>query len=137
MARDRIHHAVKNALINDGWTITADPFEIEFREVTLYADLAADRPIAAQRQNDLIVVEIKSFLSLSPIHELQAALGQYQMYQVFLETVEPERVLYLAVSQQIWDDFFVLEAVQALVTKFQLRIMVVNLKNEEIILWIR
>ncbi|MDM8529436.1 element excision factor XisH family protein [Anaerolineales bacterium HSG24] len=28
MAKDIIHEPVKNALIKDGWTITADPFTI-------------------------------------------------------------------------------------------------------------
>jgi hypothetical protein len=29
-AKDLYHEAVKNALIKDGWTITADPYPIEF-----------------------------------------------------------------------------------------------------------
>ena len=44
-------------------------------KVTLRADLAADRVIAAERGTERIVVEIKSFLSPSLIHELQMALG--------------------------------------------------------------
>jgi hypothetical protein len=31
-AKDRIHHAVKNALIKDGWTITHDPYRLEVGE---------------------------------------------------------------------------------------------------------
>ncbi len=49
MAKDIIHDAVKNALIKDGWTITHDPFTIAYEEVSLSADLAAERPIAAER----------------------------------------------------------------------------------------
>ena len=29
-AKDTCHDAVKNALIKDGWTITADPYYLEF-----------------------------------------------------------------------------------------------------------
>jgi hypothetical protein len=29
MARDKIHNAVKNALIKGGWTITADPYQLQ------------------------------------------------------------------------------------------------------------
>jgi hypothetical protein len=29
-ARDKFHEAVKNALIKDGWQITADPLTIKF-----------------------------------------------------------------------------------------------------------
>lgn len=107
--RDKIHDAVKNALVNDGWTITADPFEIEYKESKLKADLAADRVLAAERGIEKIVVEIKSFLSSSLIHELQAAVGQYQMYLMCMETFAPERQLYLAVSEPVWTEFFTLE----------------------------
>ena len=48
---DIIHNAVKNALINDGWAITDDPYIIQYRRTTLYADLGAERPIAAERNN--------------------------------------------------------------------------------------
>ena len=33
MARDKIHGAVKTALVKDGWTITADPFVIDRKSV--------------------------------------------------------------------------------------------------------
>jgi hypothetical protein len=49
MAKDKIHGAVKSALIKDGWTITADPFLIELGDVDLKADMAAERTIAAER----------------------------------------------------------------------------------------
>ncbi len=99
MARDFIHNAVKNALINDGWKITADPFPIKYEEgFEVYADLGADRPIGAERDDDKIVVEVKSFLGRSMIHELYIALGQYSLYQRLLRITAPERKLYLAVS---------------------------------------
>jgi hypothetical protein len=44
MAKDKIHDAVKNALIKDGWTITADPYKLKTPDLRLEADLAADRP---------------------------------------------------------------------------------------------
>jgi hypothetical protein len=37
--KDRIHEAVKNALIKDGWTITDDPFRIHYEDADVYADL--------------------------------------------------------------------------------------------------
>src|SRR5437867_3420901 len=104
--RDKIHDAVRNALVKDGWTITADPFEIAYKKVRLRADLAADRVIAAERGSEKIVVEIKSFLSPSPIHELQTALGQYELYSTYLQLTGSERRLYLAVSEEIWNRFF-------------------------------
>jgi hypothetical protein len=133
--RDKIHHAVKNALIRDGWEITADPYHIKYKDVELEADLGADRTIAAERKQEKIAVEIKSFLRPSAIHELQAALGQYQMYEVFLKLNGSERELYLAVSLTIWEQFFLIEAVADLIEKMKIRILVVDLTTEEIKLW--
>ena len=130
--RDKIHDAVRNARVKDGWTITADPFEIEYKTVTLRADLAADRVIAAERGLEKIVVEIKSFLSRSPIHELQTALGQFELYSTYLQLSEPDRKLYLAVSADIWERFFLREEVMLIVEKYELPFMIVNIQTEEV-----
>jgi hypothetical protein len=131
-----IHDAVKKALVKDGWTITADPFRIEFEDVKLFADLAAERPIAAERAGRKIVVEIKSFLNPSPIFDLEVALGQYQLYRNFLELTEPERKLFLAVSDTVYAHFFELKAIQVIVQRCQLSLFTVNLETEEIVRWI-
>ena len=49
---DKHHEAVKNALIKDGWTITDDPLTVEFEDVYLYADIGAERTLAAEKGTD-------------------------------------------------------------------------------------
>ena len=44
--------AVKNALIKDGWTIIADPYTIRYKDAELFADLAAEKPIAAEQTRE-------------------------------------------------------------------------------------
>ena len=66
---DIIHNAVKNALIKDGWVITDDPYIIQYRKTTLYADLGAERPIAVERNGIKLVVEVKSFIGASKIQD--------------------------------------------------------------------
>src|SRR5262249_45610264 len=117
MAKDFIHDAVKNALAKDGWTITDDPFHIKYKDLELQADLGAERPIAAIKAGRKIVVEIKSFLGRSLISELYSALGQYSVYLDLLKETEPDRKLYLAVSDLVYNDFFQLEAVQFIVAR--------------------
>ncbi|WP_392534241.1 element excision factor XisH family protein [Nostoc sp. C117] len=95
---DIIHNAVKNALIKDGWAITDDPYIIQYRRTTLYADLDAERPIAAERDGQKLVVEVKSFVGASKIQDLKEALGQYDIYRYLLEETAPDRKLYLAVG---------------------------------------
>jgi hypothetical protein len=133
---DIIHGAVKNALIKDGWTITHDPYTIQYKEMKLYADLAAERPIAAERDGVRIVVEIKSFIGASKLQDLKVALGQYDIYRSFLKIVAPDRKLYVAVSQDAYKEFFSKEAIQLIVENHPLPLIVVNLGKEEIEQWI-
>jgi hypothetical protein len=132
---DIIHNAVKNAPIKDGWTITHDPFIIEYKELTLYADLAAERPIAAERAGCKIVVEVKSFVGASKIQDLKIGLGQYEIYVSLLEITDPKRKLYIAISEKVYDDFFTLESIQVIINRLQVPLIVVNPETEEIVKW--
>ena len=92
-AKDSIHQAVKNALIKDGWTVTDDPYQIAYKGVNLYADLGAERPATSEQHAEIIIVEIKSFLSLSLMRDFENAIGQYQLYQGYLRLMASERRL--------------------------------------------
>lgn len=136
MAQDIYHNQVRNALINDGWTITDDPFSIVYKGTRVYADLAAEKPFAAQKGERKIVVEVKVFNSPSPMSELEKALGQYGIYRTFLKRLSPERELFLAVARDIWQDFFSKPAVQDIVSDHQIALLVFDPETEEIVEWI-
>lgn len=133
---DIIHNAVKNALMKDGWTITDDPYVIQYRKTTLYADLGAERPIAAERDGQKLVVEAKSFVGASKIQDLKEALGQYDIYRYLLEETAPERKLYVAVSAIAYKSFFKQDVIQLILNKHQLPLIVVDTQTEEIEQWI-
>ncbi|MEG3929114.1 MULTISPECIES: XisH family protein [unclassified Microcoleus] len=133
---DIIHYAVKNALIKDGWIITDDPYVIQYRTTTLYADLGAQQPIAAERQGQKLVVEVKSFIGASKIQDLKEALGQYDIYRYLLEETAPDRKLYVAISTIAYKTFFTQDAIQLIVNRHQLPLIVVNTEVEEIVQWI-
>ena len=135
-ADDRIYGAVKDALVKDGWTITDDPFTLKYQDADLYADLAAERPLAAQRGTQRIVVEIKSFLGPSPQRELQLALGQYEVYRTILEVTDPDRELFLAVSEIAYRMFFTRPSFQLVVQRNRVKLIVVRLDTEEVVQWI-
>ena len=105
-ARDIFHNVVKTALQHDGWTITHDPLALEFGLGSLYVDLGAERVIAAERQNEKIAVEVKSFLSGSAVSEFHTALGQYLNYRLLMQEQYPEYKLYLAIPLNAYDSFF-------------------------------
>jgi hypothetical protein len=133
---DIIHNAVKNALIKDGWTITDDPYIIQYRRTTLYVDLGAERPIAAERDRQKLVVEVKSFVGASKIQDLKEALGQYDIYRYLLEETAPDRKLYLAVGAIAYKSFFNQDVIQLILHKHQLPLIVVDTEIEEITQWI-
>jgi hypothetical protein len=60
-------------LVKDGWTITHNPFFIQFEDITVQTDLGAERTIAAELNGNKIAVEIKSFLRPSNISEFETA----------------------------------------------------------------
>lgn len=64
MARDKYHKLVKLALIEEGWTITHDPYIVKRDPRDLEVDPGAERIIAAEKGAERIAVEIKSFLSI-------------------------------------------------------------------------
>jgi hypothetical protein len=135
-ARDKYHDAVKNALIKDSWTITADPYIIRYEDAELYADLAAEKPIAAERQGQKIVVEIKSFVGKSLMYDFHNALGQYIVYRNLIQLTEPEYKLYLAIDDIVYEEFFQRKSVQAVIAQNSLLLMIVDTEKEEIQQWI-
>jgi len=137
MAKDIIHDAVKHALIKDGWTITDDPLTIFFDEdTTVFVDLGAERIIAAEQNGDKIAVEIKSFVGRSSIRDMEVTLGQYLLHLSFLEKIEPNRKLYIAISQTVFESIFRKGAFLYLVKRNQIPLIIVNIRSEEVIQWI-
>ncbi|MBI4772142.1 MAG: XisH family protein [Chloroflexi bacterium] len=134
--KDLIHDIVKTALIRDGWTITHDPLSIRLGDMRAFADLGAERPIAAEKEGRKIAVEIKSFAGLSVMEDLEKAIGQFGVYSAMLAEVEPDRLLYLAVSEEVFASAFATFAGQVLVKRLALRIVAVDLVRKEIAQWI-
>ncbi len=135
-ARDFFHKEVKNALIKDGWSITHDPFFVSFGGVDMSIDLGAEQLIGAQKDNQKIAVEIKSFLSKSSaISEFNTALGQFINYRAALKQKEPERTLYLAVPLIAYNNFFKLEFPQLMVNENQVKLIIYNPEKEVITEW--
>ncbi|NET57750.1 MAG: fatty-acid oxidation protein subunit alpha [Symploca sp. SIO2E6] len=137
MARDIFHQQVKHALIKDGWQITHDPLTIRISEaVKLQIDLAAESTIAAERDLDKIAVEIKSFIGDSDISSFHTALGQYLNYWQALEEQEPDRIVYLAIPLETYNDFFQLPFIQRALRRYQVKLIIYEPTLEEIKQWI-
>jgi hypothetical protein len=144
-AKDIFHEAVKHGLVKDGWIITQDPLELEWEGVTVKIDIAADRLnslsgnrlLAADKGNEKVAIEIKSFISPSAISDFHTALGQCLNYKVMLEVHEPDRNLYLAIPVDAYETFFQTRFAQTVITRYDLHLVVYNPILEEIVQWIK
>jgi len=134
-AKDIFHDAVRNGLEKEGWTITHDPMFIQIGGVEMYIDLGAERLIAAEKDNEKIAVEIKSFATVSAIYEFHLATGQYRNYQLALLKEDPERTLYLAVPEDTYERFFTLQFIQEAIRYNELQLLVYDPQKEVITLW--
>lgn len=135
-ARDLFHEAVKHGLEKEQWHISHDPLELEWEEVKVKIDLAAERLIAAERGEERIAVEIKSFVGTSAISDFHTALGQFLNYRIMLEENDPQRQLFLAVPVDIYQTFFQSRFAQVAIKRHQLALIVYDPIEEEIVTWI-
>ena len=126
---------VKSALEKEGWNITDDPLFLRFSGLELFIDLGAERIIAAQKDEEKIAVEIKSFVGNSATTEFSTALGQFLKYQVALQEEHPGRILYLAVPLDTYRSFVNLELPRILVERYQVNLIVYDPENQVIVTW--
>jgi hypothetical protein len=136
-AKDTFHDDFKAALIKDGWTITHDPFTLSFGSRNVYADLGAERSIAATRGAEKIAVEIKCFIGDSEVRQLEIALGQFVLYRLLLERLDPNRVLLLAMPETAFKSLFEDAAGQGLIRDVELKIIVFDAAKQEIVQWLK
>lgn len=134
-AKDLFHDSVRNALEKDGWTITADPYTLSWGKESLFVDLAAERFIAAEKENEKIAVEIKSFVGRSQTAELEKALGQFSLYYSVMKRTDAERILYLAVPDTVFGDLFEGEKGEIVMSDERLKVFCFSAESEEILKW--
>jgi hypothetical protein len=136
-AKNVNHDAVIEALRVDGWVITHDPLTLSFGGKDLFVDLGAERAtLAAERGEQKIAVEIQSFLSPSPVRDLEEAIGQYDVYRAVLAEMEPERPIYLAVPRRVHEGLLTERFGQMIVTRLQLRLLVFDEQPGRVVRWI-
>ncbi|MBW4525401.1 MAG: XisH family protein [Phormidium tanganyikae FI6-MK23] len=126
---------MRNALSKDGWIITSDPLRIRYEEIQVSADMAATKLFAAEQDARRIAVEVKSFISLSPVRDLETALGQYIIYRGFLSLTDPDRQVYMAIREEVFNAFFQLKAIQTIIKQNQILLIVIDTTNEVIVQW--
>ena len=135
MAKDKYHELVREALIKDGWKITDDPLRIQIEERTVKIDLGAEKLIAAEKDEQKIAVEIKSFIGHSVVTDFYLALGQFETYRTALLEFEPDRELYLAIPSNIYQGFFQEKLASQTAERANLKLLVYQINTQSIFTW--
>lgn len=145
-ARDTTHRVVKQALTKDGWEITDDPYVISYGERFLFVDLGLTESgtfngiqgqfIGAERDTSKIAIEIKEFRGRSAIADLEQAIGQYVLYQLLLNQVDPGREIYLAITDITYDGIFSEPLGELVISELPLKLLIVDIAKVEVKRWI-
>ena len=141
MAKDLYHYEVKAALEKEGWLVTDDPYLLDLKAFgafpsNLEIDLGAEKVIGAEKENQKIAVEIKTLSSASLIYALHNLVGQYINYKVGLRLIEPERLLYIAIPEDIYDGLKGEPFFQMILAESNMRLVIYNPVNQTITQWI-
>ncbi len=132
-ARDRYHDSVKRALITDGWRIVREQVFIKYEDRHIWLDLQAERSPGEQ----VALFEVKGFEEVSsPVEALEAALGQYVLYQAILEALKIATPLFLTVPREAYDNFLSQPFSQVGLRRAGVKLLIFDPIKEEIVQWI-
>ena len=136
MAKDFYHNHVRKALENDGWEITHDPYNLYFSDKKVMVDLGGEKLIVAKKEKEKIAVEVKSFIGISPIHELHQSVGQFDFYSLLLNKQEPDRILYLAMPQDAYDELITISVVKEFLELRHVKLLIFDVNEPKVNRWI-
>jgi hypothetical protein len=111
------------------------PLTVPFGDADLQIDLGAEGLIGCELEGQKIAVEIKVFSASSFVNAFHQALGQFLNYRLALLENEPDRHLFLAVPQDVYERSFGRKLVQAALLHFSISHLVYNPEEEVIVLW--
>ena len=75
------------------------------------------------------------FGAVSFVSAFHQALGQFLNYRLALEENEPERILYLAVPQDVYERAFQRKLAQAAIQRFDIAMLVYDPDQEVVTQW--
>ncbi|MEK7830044.1 MAG: element excision factor XisH family protein [Acidobacteriota bacterium] len=133
---DAYHQVVKQALLKDGWQVTRDHLSIKYGGLHVQIDLAAERQLN-NLPDQKAAIEVKVFEGISFVNNFEKAVGQYSVYRFLLKKARMDRQLFLAITEAVYNKFFILPAVREYVTEQEIFLLIFDPKHEEVIAWIK
>jgi XisH protein len=103
----------------------------------LEIDLGAERLISAERGNERIVVEIKSFLNRSLTYDFYAAYGQFRIYRRGILQSDPNRILFLAIAKDVFSELKQRTFYMELIADEKINLLIFNPITKTIDSWLK
>jgi hypothetical protein len=132
--RDQCEPRVVRALEKTGWVVTHQPFYVRVAPGELiYADL---RLRQQEQVKAVIVLEVKCFADKHTLlDEFYRAVGQYIFYRNALELAKIDLPVYLSVPSNVHTNFFSRRTVQAGVQEAKIKLIIIDIEQEEGVRW--
>ncbi len=92
--------------------------------------------LAAEKGPRRIAVEIKSFSGPSELADLHVAVGQFVVYREVLADIDPQRELYLAVSEEVRAEVFEAGVARMILLRQIRRLVSYDPARKAIVRWI-
>ena len=100
-------------------------------------DLGAENILAAEREGEKIAIEVKTFAGLSKVYDFHLVVGQFIDYRIALRANEPDRILFVGITEDVYDEVFELPFAKMVVDEIKMQIIVVNPQTNKIVKWIK
>jgi hypothetical protein len=138
MARDIFHTLVRDALESENWVITHDPYPMHSRKHGgLSTDIGAEKVIIAKKEQELIAVEVKSFVHISILHDFLLAVGQFYVYRKILAKNDPDRVLYVALPEFVYARIIKFDWAKEVIDDLGMKFILYDINLKNITSWIK
>lgn len=121
---------VQAALVSDGWTVKKGAITIIKGNYQFFID------VSAEKDGQKVAIEVKSFLN-NFVYDWHLALGQYLTYNALLFKLDPDRVLYLAVPEDIYTEHFQSAPFQEFVVLYSINLFIFSQDANRVIAWKR
>jgi hypothetical protein len=109
---------------------------LKYKDLTVFADLGAEKIFIQNQNESKIIVEIKVFGGKSKTTEFEKAKGQYDIYLFAMRKNQIDRILFLAVSTEVYKSIFLRPSIQEIVAEEKMNLLIFDAEKEEIVQWI-
>ena len=122
---------MKRALEKEQWLITDAPLRLDVGGTKFEIDLGTEQLLATERGTEKIAIDIKTFLSDSPLTDYYAALGQFLSYRPALEISDPTLIFSRTVGA--YETLFKREFTQLSIERYQIKQIIYDPRQKVIV----